>query len=244
MLIGLDSPLRKLAVRLDRRQTLFFDGVRYAAEMSHLALARLLDTLPAIPAAEGGTPEYADLITASMIDAWTVVDSTHRLRQLLMQFPKVKQNLPFLQVFYRTTAGVERFRNVIQHLRKEIAGLAQSGLPVWGSLTWRAQIDPATGEEASFGVCAGTFYAGAKIYLPQGGDRLAEPIGRVCLNIGHMTLDLGEITRSAEPVIRYFERDLAKQFSEDPHNDADVLVSLIVKPVRSGPRAPREDSPP
>ena len=243
MLIALDSPLRKIPARLDRKQTLFFDGVRYAAEMSHLAFTRLLKTLHALPEAEAGTAEYADLVTAAMTDAWTIVDSTHRLRELLAQFPKLKQKLPNLQVFYRATTGVETFRNVIQHLRGEIDKLAENGLPVWGSLTWRVQIDPATGEEAGFGVCAGTFYPGASIYLSQFGDRLAKPIGRVCLNMGMVKLDLGELIRSIEPVIRFLEKGLAEQLPNEPHNAADALIQIIVKPTAGKPTDTTEQTP-
>jgi len=184
-----------------------------------------------MPTLDPETAEYSASITSAMLDAWTVVDSTHRLRELLMQFPDVKQRLAHLQVFYRRTASVERFRNLIQHLRRKIDALALNGLPVWGSLTWRLRTDPTTSEETSFGICPGTFFDGAKVFLSEFGERMEKPIGMVCLNIGNASLDLGALVESATPIITYFERTLAEQFRDEPLNGADLLLKIKVKPV-------------
>lgn len=75
-MIGKDSPLRLLPRDLDARQSLIFDGIRYAAEMADLAYGRLrLELVQLSTCAEsGGQPSS---FTPVFCDAWTIVDSAN-----------------------------------------------------------------------------------------------------------------------------------------------------------------------
>ena len=230
MLVAIDSPLRKLSAQRDRKQTLYFDGVRYAAEMSNLAFTRLLKTLNLFPTLTAGSVELTESITSSVMDSWTVIDSVHRLRELLRQFPGMKQKAQEILIFYQTTEGVARFRNGIQHLNNDINVLAEKGLPVWGSLTWRLQSNLATGEETSCGICAGTFFGGATVFMSEFGKEVKEPIGMVCLNIGNASLNLGSLVESTKPIILFLERLVANE--SEPKNGSDVLLRLTHRPQR------------
>ena len=75
MLISLDSPLRRLPVGLDRRQTLFIDGIRLSAEIIDLTYCRLSITLERL--AEPDCPKQGrqESIVSAVQDAWTLVDT-------------------------------------------------------------------------------------------------------------------------------------------------------------------------
>lgn len=79
MLVGDDSPLRRLPMEMPRRQVLFFDGIRMAFEMFDLPFARLRGTLAAL--AEDATQQEG-AIASAMQDAWSVVDSAALLKVL------------------------------------------------------------------------------------------------------------------------------------------------------------------
>lgn len=101
MLIGSDSPFRRLPATIPPRHVLFFDGVRYAAEMMHLAFGRLCVTLDSLPALAIGSNDGVDAGISAMTDAWTIADSTFRLRRLIEAFPGIpkKHTSPPIQVF-------------------------------------------------------------------------------------------------------------------------------------------------
>jgi hypothetical protein len=135
MIIEDDSPFHQLPAALNRKQTLFLDGIRYSVEMADLAHSRLQAALlqhtqNVESASEGATGEHY-LHTAAFQDAWSIVDSLHRLRGLLSQMPGVKQNAPPLQVFRRQTDVVEDLRNGVQHLNHHIDALVAQKLPTW-----------------------------------------------------------------------------------------------------------------
>ncbi len=86
-IIGLNSPLRRLPLALERRQVLFIDGIRYSVGMVELAFNRLSETLKAAVLdrsrqRDTTTPEglqsfqleVGHQITSALLDAWTVVD--------------------------------------------------------------------------------------------------------------------------------------------------------------------------
>ena len=85
MLIPEDSPLRRPPAAFSRRQILSLDGLRYAAEMAHIAYERLYSQLQTI-AASPSEPRVRDTATA-MLDAWSIVDMANRFRDLLDQVP-------------------------------------------------------------------------------------------------------------------------------------------------------------
>lgn len=84
MIISDGSPLRRLPSELDRRQALFLDGIRYSVEMADLAYTRLRQTLFNLAEQRGsGTSLDHWLFVSAVQDAWSLIDSLHRLRGLL-----------------------------------------------------------------------------------------------------------------------------------------------------------------
>src|SRR5438270_4866665 len=101
MIIDNNSPFRRIPVQTNRKQMLFFDGIRYTVEMADLAHQRLRETLyeiaqnPTVP-----EPNPHDFASA-VLDAWSIVDLVYRLRGLIEQAPGIKQKSPALLSFMK-----------------------------------------------------------------------------------------------------------------------------------------------
>lgn len=119
MVIKNDSPLRRLPSDLNMKQTLFLDAIRYSVEMADVAHIRLRETLLSLTSEFRSRRKAVNVGSAglnAMLDAWSLVDSIHRLRMLLKHMPFVKQKSPGLVSFYKQTTGIDDLRNAIQHI--------------------------------------------------------------------------------------------------------------------------------
>jgi len=77
-----------------------------------------------------------------LTDCWSVIDSTHRAREITGHVRGLKKNSPELQVFLRNTENVETFRNIIQHIATEIPQLPENSRPTMGSYAWIHKSNP------------------------------------------------------------------------------------------------------
>src|SRR5216684_2838868 len=86
VIVTAESPLRRIPAALNRKQALFIDGIRIAAEMIDSAYVRLEDFL-----LHSGEMRAGELrIAAPFLDAWSIVDSAHRFLGLIEQAPLFK----------------------------------------------------------------------------------------------------------------------------------------------------------
>ena len=228
MIIDEGSPFRRLPSELDRRQALFLDGIRYSVEMADLAHTRLRQTLFDIAKEQnrGAQANHWSLVSAVQ-DAWSVVDSLHRLRGLLDQMPGSKKKGPGLQVFVRTTTGIEDLRNAVQHLNHEIDGLVARNQPVWGSLSWFAALDPFNNFGASCSLITGTLFvkaASAPMIMPEGEVDL--PVNLIVLSAYGHSLNLSDAMRRVARLIAGMENELKEQFSGYSTAGADLITCV------------------
>lgn len=133
ILIPEDSPLRRPPSTFSRRQVLVLDGIRYAAEMAHIAYDRLYAHLQSV-AASRTEPRVRDTAIA-MLDAWSIVDSAHRLRDLVDSMPGLA-NSTWKRLLRERTDDIAALRNCVQHQLDEINALCSLGGQLWGYLSW------------------------------------------------------------------------------------------------------------
>jgi hypothetical protein len=124
MLVKPDSELRRIPVCLNPKQALFTEGVRVCLEMIDLAHTRLQLTLQGIDectANKSAAPPGA--YTSAMLDAWSLVDSIHRLADLAERFPNVedKKHIPGFVYIQKNTHVINDLRNFIQHVSEQSA---------------------------------------------------------------------------------------------------------------------------
>lgn len=198
MLLPENSPLRRPPATFSRRQVLFLDGNRYAAEMAHIAYERLFAHLQNV-AASPNELRVSDIATA-MLDAWSIVDSAHRFRNLLRELPGLS-NSPWKRLFLDRTADIETLRHSVQHQPGEVDGLISGGGQLWGYLSW-AEVRNGRHTGKWLMMTGGSDFVGDEwffigpVQLP-----FEVPPGRVRLNAFGCQVYLGRLVREIDSAI-------------------------------------------
>lgn len=235
MLIGDNSPLRRLPQLLDRRQALYIDGIRIAIEAADISYARLIETLTILSDVEeqGGSNPLAayPYITSAIIDAWAVIDALNRISWLVRRMPGVKQKAPGLQIFVRSLNKVETLRHTIQHLHERIDELVAAGVPAWGRLVWIV-VDVSTAILRTCSLVPGTTLSASHPLQNPVGRKLHPPIDRVTLQSGGDEMDLSDAMRTLRRFVSAMEAELESQFKDLPHHGSDVVVVVVLAPVK------------
>jgi hypothetical protein len=230
MMIDKDSPLRRFPGNSENKQTLFFDGIRYSVEMAALAYARLQQTLYNITMnCLNASTNPVDFVPA-ILDAWSIIDSVHRLRILIHKVPGMKKQTPRFQIFDRSTSSIKDLRNFIQHLDEETQDLVGQNMPIWGMLSWFTTLDP---EHKSGFICtivAGTIFREMEGELvdPRG-KTIYPPVDLITLTANDYSISLSDVMRHVETLVRSMEEGLQEQLKDSPPAQGDILVCAEVE---------------
>jgi hypothetical protein len=135
MLIKETSPLRRPPCNLNPEQAQFCDGVRFSVEMADYSYEQLRSCLLPL---SGQTENLTLFAVPPFLFAWSLIDSAHRLRGLVENFPNLakKNQAPEFRNYLEKAAAVETLRNAVQHMHSDIQNSAEPGRVVWGTLTW------------------------------------------------------------------------------------------------------------
>ncbi|MDT5060531.1 MAG: hypothetical protein QOH63_990 [Acidobacteriota bacterium] len=235
MIVQANSPFRHLPVNLDRRQTLFLDGIRYAVEMIDLAYARLRQTLHQLSYLDltnehiKSDDSVMALRATAFLDAWSIVDSINRFRVLIEQLPKLKKRDFNIDSFMRDTINILKLRNGVQHLPGEIQKLIQNNLTVWGTLSWFTVIDAQEQIGRSCVLGAGTFNQHLGMAKLPVGKTIRVPIDCVVLSAHGYDLELTLAVDRAFKLFQDIERSLAPQVEVHKPAGADFQMHIDVK---------------
>ena len=204
---------------------LFFDSIRIAVEMAELAYERLTKALEqAAMSAEMSRDDFSRLVPLCFLDAWSIVDSTNRLRVLMRRLPNFKQRAPSLQLFLRRTAGVEPLRNAVQHLNTEIDRLVANNLSVWGTLRWLVVLDANIGSFKGGTLISGTQF-GEMHSLPNlTGIEMHHVVDEVVLTASGSELHLSKTVRAITELASKLEGVLAPQWIDHSTAPSDLLL--------------------
>ena len=192
---------------------LFFDGIRVAVEMAERAYERLAETLYRSAITESSQEDRYRLVPLCLLDAWSIVDSTDRLRGLLMNLPHFKDDAPSLKIFLERTKDIRGLRNLGDHLQGNIARLAAKGLTVWGTLTWLLLVDSQVGKFKAGMLISGSQF-GTMHALPNVNNiKMYANIDHVILTAGGHQANLSAVMRATADFIPKVEGELTRLFS-------------------------------
>jgi hypothetical protein len=162
-----------------------------------------------------------------MADAWLMIDAVHRLRQLLLQLPGLRQKERELQVFFRNTETVENLRKFVQHFSSGIESFVAVKTPLWGILSWTEVWEDGVG--VNFIIIPGTgFYelhaAGTPINVQTGeyAERIALGAG------GEHRVDLARLFERVAVLARWFDRWYKDHFEQTEPVQRHVIDMLIL----------------
>jgi hypothetical protein len=200
-----NSPLRVPPSGLSRKQMMCLDGIRYSAEFADIAYTRLVETLDSLDVVARKPTSRA--IANVMMDAWTIVDATHRLHDLVKNLPGLTK-APWLKVFCQRVKEAIILRDCVQHQLGEIDTLIATGGQIWGFVSWAVVKDGRhTGVWQM--VSAGAAYAGDKwLFAGPAKPPFPVPLRHIRLNAFGKQLYLGRTVEAVVSCVRELEQVL------------------------------------
>ena len=120
-----------------------------------------------------------------MLDAWSVVDSFHRLADLAEHVPNVprRQRIPAFRNLRAANEIVNNLRNTTQHLPAKIREMAVAPhWSVWGALSWCVPREGNQGlVDCCTYICGKVEHAGVRPLLNPVGQVIRLPVGLITL---------------------------------------------------------------
>jgi len=194
---------------LKRRQDLFLDGIEVSSRAGLTAYQRLWAEIIAYSqSCEESSERVNTLRHLILLDAWSLVDVINRLRVLVDNTPGLKKNAP-VKSFLNTTQEVIKLRNFVQHMESEVIEVAQTGFPIWGSLSWIWADIERPGKIAAILLIPGRLAvsAGHPIVNPAG-KAINPPVDWVTLTAGGVSVNLSSVVVSLALFKDRYERAL------------------------------------
>jgi hypothetical protein len=205
MFIPEDSPLRRPPSDYSRRQVLVLDGIRYSAEMAHIAYERLFASVNAISSSTS-EPLVRDTATA-LLDAWSIVDSAHRCRDLVANLPGLP-NSSWRRLLMERTQDAADLRDCVQHQLGEIDGLIAGGGQVWGYVSW-AEVRDGRHTGKWLMLVGGSEYVGDKFFFIGPAELpYSVPAGRIRLNAFGRQVYLGRTVHCLAEAVEHLCGDI------------------------------------
>jgi len=169
-----------------------------------------------------------------------MIDSAHRLRELIQQMPQLRQKEPDVQLLERNTRDIEDLRHFVQHFRSGIDDFVAKRMPLWGTLSW-GRISPETQLAECRTIVPGTFYGG--VWAPSCRFDTVEWkfTDGVVLHAAGARCDLAQLFKRVADFARWFEGWFTSEFPGDDRHGSDVhfLYSMqkVSDPYADAPSA-------
>ena len=241
-IIATESPFRRMPVDMPRRQILYLDAIRLSAEIAGVAFDRLHNLLTGITddrhdlltgVAEHQDGPLADKAVPAILDAYSIIDSVHRFRELLQVTPGLKHNSAF-ELFMRQTKDVRELRHIVQHLNREVDRIVQEGWAALGTLTWLGPSPVPDGPPSSYILQAGTIHPGQCTHGPMIDTYSSLSKGEIAdisLATAGLRVNLSTIVDKLRSIIRSLEGPLEEYAADKQRFGSDVLLAFALTPV-------------
>jgi hypothetical protein len=216
---------------LNRKQALFFDGLRHAAEIAEFSYRRLQETLATIATESYETSERAPMFTSAFVDAWAIVDSIDRFRALWQLLPIPGQPSRHEVVegsFLEKSQSIRDLRNVADHLAQRADYVVTQNGSALGILSWVTIPDPVDLRALSCAIIPGSVQQHrAKLPIPMG--KVVElPSDLIELKAGEYSVCLSEQLPKVREIIELLEKSLDQEFRtkgvRDQNANTDILI--------------------
>lgn len=238
-IIATESPFRRMPVDMPRRQILYFDALRLSAEIAGVAFDRLHNLLTGITNRHDlltdVTEQQEDKAVPAILDAYSIIDSVNRFRELLQVTPRLRHNSVF-ELFVRGTEDIRELRRIVQHLNnREVDRIAQEGWAALGTLTWLGPSVVPDGPPSSYILQPGTFYPGQWTYgaMIDTYSSLGESeIADISLTTAGLRVNLSTIIDKLRSIIRSLEGPLEEFAAGKERFRSDVLLIFALTPVQ------------
>jgi hypothetical protein len=230
-MIARDSSLRNLPSDMDRKQVLFLDGIRHAAEIADLAYKRLVDCLTSMADRESAESEIQ--VAAAFSDAWTVIDAVDRFRSLITLAPGLKPDDKLADASQDSLdlllPHVRDLRNVADHIAVRIPQVLAARMPALGLISWfTLDLDQLGGRSCTLAPGALIGKTTSPLVNPLGKELYARTC-QIHLAAGEHRVCISEVHRGLEQRVRKLETSLKQVSSGVETSGSDLLVVAHLK---------------
>lgn len=217
-----DAPLSRLPRGLDAAQRNWLEGIRYSVEIVDLAYHRLAAVLGELSdriSGPGEVPVESYIYASVLLDAWTVVDASWRLKRFILDSrmprppgpPAAKEGAQpkaiRARMFAEAVKPMKQLRDGFQHLDNKVLEAAGVRQPVWGYVNW-VKIYPLDHRMHSCSLVPSVPGIGTSRF------DLINPVGRrFHSEVDHVTLSAFQTSADLSALHRII-RDLAGQLNE------------------------------
>ena len=226
ILLGRDSPLRRIPINVTPKQAVFLDGIRHAIEVMDIGFSRLRNGLTK---AALEPPLASDLPLGGaglFLDAWAVVDAIDRFRQFYLRFPGMQRSAAPDQIppLSEALQNFRDLRNVGDHVVDRADAVVAKGGAALGELTWL------TGAQVLPKVIAwrcvlrlGTLRSEPVLPSKPLETTLDWPTDYICLQASGYQGNLSQVRIHIAGRIRHLESQLNKTFSKPEYDHVPVM---------------------
>ena len=202
--------------------------------MIDLAYGRLQQSLLVISETmHNNEPSSPILCTSVVLDAWAIIDSVHRLSDLVEHFPNLhhRNRVPAIRDLFEANRVINQLRNTVQHLAGQIREANSApNWSVWGALGWC--VPPPTDDEPD--VLCGLYFCGrveagsAQPFVNPLGKRIHRPVGAITLTQTPDTVCLSDVFEIVQRFTSTFEESLAASYRADARLAATVAADVLL----------------
>ena len=228
-MIKADSIFYRLPTELDRKQALFLDGMRHAAEIAQLAYRRLQHTLTQIATTDDAPKSSA--YAAAYLDAWSFVDAVDRFRLLLILLPNFQPGAPPAgqKSFFEVAEPVRLLRNVADHLAQRADYVVARQGTALGSLSWFTVTDLSKYQGLLCLVVPGTTQVGSHPAQVPAGKVIDIPTGYIHLTAGEHTANLSEVFSNMSQFVVILEASVERSIRAAGLQGSQAGADLIIR---------------
>ena len=240
-----NSILRRIPPRLDRKQTVFLDGIRHAAEIASLAYDRLTTTLTLLAVTQNGgekTPPGA--ITSAFLDAWAFVDAVDRFRSFVQLMPgmELRARTDGRLGFRELSEPIRALRNVADHVAQRVDYVVANEGSALGCLKWLTMLDAEKGICSSAVLLAGTLRSNTTPIVNPSGLTFRARTDHIHLASGEHIAWLSDILLEMAERVQAIEASLEESVSNlglaGQQAGSDVLMTVVIQFLPDGGIAP------
>lgn len=236
MIVNSNSPLLVPPLALNSKQAQFTDGLRLSVQMFDLAYHGLLEQVRTLtPRQAVHTAERMVFSAPAFLHAWSAIDSAHRLRGLIENFPGLekKRQISEVRTFLDKADAVEKLRHAVQHMEGQIRQNSEPGRAVWGYLRWMAIRDG--GMLLTCLLTVGSMMPHSAFQLQPAASVPKDEIDVIELMFDDTRVNLGELHDAITKLVRWLETRVREHFDQHPAGPGgDYLIAVAMKQNSDG----------
>ena len=235
-LITSSSALRRVPIAVADDDKVVLDGIRYSLEIADRAYKRLRNTLWEI--SQDPEAEHVELYVDVVSDAWTVVDSLNRLREMCESGSSFLEH-DFYRSYAQTLKQVVLLRNSHQHMKGRLEKIVAEKESAWGAISWFSLSENPPTHIDGHSLIAGTLRSLENLTPEVPQHMFHMPVDAISVRANRTEVFISQLMRVTGEFAERLELDLSNLFPNDAPHGRDAHTRVTYKFTDSDVKATR-----